>query len=1072
VASRKPDPVLPAGNTITVNSLSDAASPADGLCTLREAITAANTNSASGGVAGECVAGSSSDPDLIDLTGLSGTISLATVLPDVSTSMTINGPGADTLTVQRSTAAGVPMFRIFNIGSAATVTLSGLTVSNGNANGFNINGSGGGVFNSGHLTITACNFFGNTALVVGGAIDSEASILPPSNTSLTINNSNIGGTAPGQPNTSGANGATAGIQSTGPITINGGSIVGNTGGAGVFVASTATLNGVTITDNVNNKVNGGGVVISNGGNVNILNCLIANNTGSAGGGVFNGNATLNVVNTTISGNATMGGPGGGLANFNATLTLTNVTITNNRAASGGGLSPSGSIVMSNTIVAGNFLGNTATPSDIQGPGVNSSSSFNLIGACLNNCGLSDGVNNNQVGVTDPRLAPLANNGGLTMTHALLPGSRALDAGSNSLATNAGLSTDQRGPGFSRIVDGPDADTTATVDIGAYEAQVSVEDITDKITNEDTPLQFSFNVGGAESITTVVATSSNAAVVPNNSANLTVTGTGSVRTLTINPAADQFGTSTITLTVNGPNSQSMTDTFVLTVNPVNDAPSFTKGADQTVSNDAGTQTVNSWATNVSPGPANESSQAVNFLVTANTNPGLFTVAPSISPTGTLTYQPANNAGGSATITIVLKDNGGTANGGVDTSAPQSFNITVVPVGGFISFSSATFNTSESSGFKTITVSRTGDLSRAVTVNYATSGDNGLPCSTANGVATPKCDFTAALGTLSFAAGESIRTFDVLISQDSFVEGSETFSVSLSNQTGGSALASPSTSTITIADDASEPSTNVIDDPANFVRQHYPDFLNREPDASGLAFWTNEIASCGADAACIEVKRINVSAAFFVSIEFQQTGYLVERIYKAAYGDADGMNGSQPIKVPIVRLNEFLPDTQQISKGVVVGQTGWETVLENNKQAFTLNFVQRSRFANAFPATLTPAQFVDQLFTNAGVTPSTTERDTAINEFGGAATTSDVTARSHALRDVAENATLTGQEFNRAFVLMEYIGYLRRNPNDPPDSDYAGWQFWLNKLNDFGGDYVKSEMVKAFISSSEYRQRFGP
>jgi putative alpha-1,2-mannosidase len=126
------------------------------------------------------------------------------------------------------------------------------------------------------------------------------------------------------------------------------------------------------------------------------------------------------------------------------------------------------------------------------------------------------------------------------------------------------------------------------------------------------------------------------------------------------------------------------------------------------------------------------------------------------------------------------------------------------------------------------------------------------------------------------------------------------------------------------------------------------------------------------------------------------------------------------------------------------------------------------------TPTPAQFVDSLFLNAGVTPTTAERNTAINEFGSAATTTNIAARSRALRDVAENSTLSQQEFNRAFVLAEYFGYLRRNPNDAPEStlDYSGYDFWLTKLNQFNGNYINAEMVKAFLSSIEYRQRFGP
>jgi hypothetical protein len=178
------------------------------------------------------------------------------------------------------------------------------------------------------------------------------------------------------------------------------------------------------------------------------------------------------------------------------------------------------------------------------------------------------------------------------------------------------------------------------------------------------------------------------------------------------------------------------------------------------------------------------------------------------------------------------------------------------------------------------------------------------------------------------------------------------------------------------------------------------------------------------------------------------------------------------VPIVRLNEFLPDTQEIGRGVIIGQTGWETALENNKQAFTLEFVQRSRFTTAFPTSLNPTQFVTMLFNNAGLPQTGADYTTAINEFGLATTTSDVAARSRALRDVAENSTLNQLEFNRAFVLMQFLGYLRRNPNDAPDADYTGYDFWLTKLNQFNGNYGNADMVKAFLVSGEYRHRFGP
>jgi len=273
----------------------------------------------------------------------------------------------------------------------------------------------------------------------------------------------------------------------------------------------------------------------------------------------------------------------------------------------------------------------------------------------------------------------------------------------------------------------------------------------------------------------------------------------------------------------------------------------------------------------------------------------------------------------------------------------------------------------------------------------------------------------------------------------------------------------------------PTTNEIDDTQRFVQQHYLDFLDRQPDTSGLNFWTNNITKCGTNQQCLEVQRINTSASFFLSIEFQQEGFLVERAYKAAYGDDIGtssINGNHQMAVPIIRFNQFLGDAQEIGQGVVVNQGNWQQQLDDNRNAFMLDFVQRQGFTDAYPTTLTPTEFVNKLFANAGVTPSSAELATAIGRFGGAASSSDATARAKALRDVAENAKLTQNEMNRAFVLMEYFGYLRRNPNEGPDVDYTGYDFWLRKLNQFNGNFIDAEMVRAFINSIEYRQRFGP
>jgi dipeptidyl aminopeptidase/acylaminoacyl peptidase len=262
------------------------------------------------------------------------------------------------------------------------------------------------------------------------------------------------------------------------------------------------------------------------------------------------------------------------------------------------------------------------------------------------------------------------------------------------------------------------------------------------------------------------------------------------------------------------------------------------------------------------------------------------------------------------------------------------------------------------------------------------------------------------------------------------------------------------------------TNPIDDTSFFVRQHYRDFLSREPDADGLAFWTDEINSCGGDAQCVEAARVNVSAAFFLSIEFQNTGYLVERMYKAAYGDAT--EATTGLVVPVVRRAELAADSATVGQGVIVNQAGWEQQLEANKQSYALAFVQRQRFTDAYPQDMAPADLVARLNQNTGGTLTQDEADALAAELSA---DSSAATRADVLRKVAEDSAFSNNEKNRAFVLMQYYGYLRRDPDAAPDRDYSGYQFWLDKLNSFGGDFVQAEMVKAFIESAEYRQRFG-
>ena len=174
-----------------------------------------------------------------------------------------------------------------------------------------------------------------------------------------------------------------------------------------------------------------------------------------------------------------------------------------------------------------------------------------------------------------------------------------------------------------------------------------------------------------------------------------------------PAADYNGADSFTFKVNDGLADSNTATVVITVAAVNDPPSFSKGVDQTVLEDAGAQTVTGWATAISPGPANESGQSVAINVTGNTNLGLFAAAPAVAANGSLTYTPAPNAFGSATITLVAQDNGGTANGGNDTSASQTFDITVTPVNDVPAFTKGADQTvNEDAGAQTVASWATG------------------------------------------------------------------------------------------------------------------------------------------------------------------------------------------------------------------------------------------------------------------------------------------------------------------------------------------------------------------------------
>jgi len=232
-------------------------------------------------------------------------------------------------------------------------------------------------------------------------------------------------------------------------------------------------------------------------------------------------------------------------------------------------------------------------------------------------------------------------------------------------------------------------------------------------------------------------------------------------------------------------------------------------------------------------------------------------------------------------------------------------------------------------------------------------------------------------------------------------------------------------------------NPLEDAQFFVTQHYLDFLNRTPDSGGLDYWTQQITQCGTDAACITQRRIAVSAAFFIEQEFQQTGYTVYRLYQGAYG-------RRPTYAEFSAARSHLIGGDQLPASTL---------------EFANQFVGGAEFQQAYPDSLAPADFIDKLFQTAGLSQQASEKLQAVQKMS----TQNKT-RAQVLLELIENREFKKREYNPAFVLMQYFGYLRR------DADQDGYDFWLNVLNNREpGNY--RGMVCSFITSQEYQHRFG-